>query len=191
MNNGITRRRMIAGASGLAAIGGTRALAQGLQAPSAPVALNIIDVAGNLQLTQAGIDRFRQQNPNLISRITYSRAPSPELPAKLKAQQDAGRVDIDLVLTGPGALSDGVQQGLWIPVWKDYADRLPKAEDTYHPQALVMQRNFGIDQGVAVAYSPSGPVFEYAPSRVKTVPKTASDLLAWVKQNPNRFCYAR
>src|SRR3954452_3332168 len=191
MNNGITRRRMIAGASGLAAMGGTRALAQGAQAQSAPVALNIIDVAGNLQLTQAGIDRFRQQNPNLISRITYSRAPSPELPAKLKAQQEAGRVDIDLVLTGPGALSDGVQQGLWIPVWKDYPDRLPKAEDTYHQQALVMQRNFGGDQGVAVAYSPSGPVFEYAPSRVKSVPKTAADLLAWVKQNPNRFCYAR
>lgn len=105
MQNGITRRRVMAGASGLIAIGTTRSMAQGLPTPSAPVALNVIDVAGNLQLTQAGIDRFRQQNPSLVSRITYSRAPSPELPAKLKAQQEGGRVDIDLVLTGPGALS--------------------------------------------------------------------------------------
>src|SRR3954464_1313663 len=191
MTNGITRRGMIAGASGLAAIGGTRALAQGAQAPAAPVALNIIDVAGNLQLTQAGIDRFRQQNPNLISRITYSRAPSPELPAKLKAQQDAGRVDIDLVLTGPGALSDGIQQGLWIEAWTKHGGGLPKPEETYHEQALMMQNNFGGGQGVCVVYTPSGPLFEYMPSRLKSPPKTAADLLSWVKANPNRFCYAR
>ena len=42
----------------------------------------------------------------------------------------------------------------------------------------MMQRNFGQDQGVAVVYSPSGPLFEYHPARVKTVPKTAADLLA-------------
>jgi putative spermidine/putrescine transport system substrate-binding protein len=54
-----------------------------------------------------------------------------------------------------------------------------------------MQRNFGRDQGVAVVYSPSGPLFEYHPARVKAVPKTAADLLACVKANPNRFTYAR
>ena len=75
---------------------------------AAPVDLSIIDVAGNLQLTKTGFERFRLANPGLVSRITYSQAPSPELPAKLRAQQAAGRVDIDLVLTGPGALSDGV-----------------------------------------------------------------------------------
>src|SRR6476661_1257291 len=133
MHSATTRRNVLAGISGVAiASAATRGFAQG-----SPVVLNIIDVAGQLQLTQEGIERFRDQNPNLVSRITFSRAPSPELPAKLKAMQAAGRVDIDLVLTGPGALSDGVQQGLWIPVWKDYAERLPKAEDTYHPQALI------------------------------------------------------
>src|SRR3954466_1422641 len=156
-----TRRCVLAGAASVTLLAPSKVIAQG-----APVTLNIIDVAGNLQLTQPGIETFARANPQLISRLNFSRAPSPELPAKLKAQQQAGRVDIDLVLTGPGAMSDGVQQGLWIDVWKDYPDRLPKAEDTYHQQALVMQRNFGGDQGVAVAYSPSGPVFEYAPSRV-------------------------
>jgi hypothetical protein len=59
--------------------------------PASPVALNIVDVAGNLQLTKEGIERFRAANPKLVSRINYAQAPSPELPGKLKAQQSAGR----------------------------------------------------------------------------------------------------
>jgi putative spermidine/putrescine transport system substrate-binding protein len=182
---------MLNGLSSTAILYASGALAQSAKLPDNPVALNIIDVAGNLQLTQAAIERFARENPKLVSRLTFSRAPSPELPGKLKAQQDANRVDIDLVLTGPGAMSDGIQQGLWVNVWKSYAANLPKPEDVYHEQALVMQKNFGQDQGVAVVYSPSGPLFEYIPDRVKTVPKTAVDLLAWVKANPNRFTYAR
>jgi putative spermidine/putrescine transport system substrate-binding protein len=187
----ITRRGVLHGAAGLAALSAAPALAQGLPLPSSPVALNIIDVAGNLQLTQTSIERFAKENPKLISRLNFSRAPSPELPAKLKAQQQANRVDLDLVLTGPGAMSDGIQQGLWIDVWKAYPGQLPKAEEVYHEQALMMQRNFGQNEGVAVVYSPSGPLFEYAADRLKTVPKTAAELLAYVKANPKRFTYAR
>ncbi|AZO78154.1 MULTISPECIES: extracellular solute-binding protein [unclassified Bosea (in: a-proteobacteria)] len=186
----LTRRGVIAGASSLAALSAGGAFAQGAL-PASPVALNIIDVAGNLQLTQAAIEKFAKDNPKLISRLNFSRAPSPELPAKLKAQQDANRVDIDMVLTGPGAMSDGIQQGLWVDVWKSHTAALPKAEETYHEQALMMQRNFGQNEGVAVVYSPSGPLFEYAPDRLKTVPKTAEEFLAYVKQNKNRFTYAR
>ncbi|RXT52490.1 ABC transporter substrate-binding protein [Bosea sp. Tri-44] len=185
----LTRRGVIAGASSFTALSAGGAFAQG--APASPVALNIIDVAGNLQLTQTAIEKFAKDNPKLISRLNFSRAPSPELPAKLKAQQDANRVDIDMVLTGPGAMSDGIQQGLWIDVWKSHTAALPKAEETYHEQALMMQRNFGQNEGVAVVYSPSGPLFEYAPDRLKTVPKTAEEFLAYVKQNKNRFTYAR
>ena len=190
-HRGQSRRAVVGGLAGLAVARATGASAQTLPLPSQPVTLNVIDVAGQLQLTQAGIDRFRAENPKLVSRINYQRAPSPELPGKLKAMQDAGRVDIDLVLTGPGAMSDGVQQGLWIDVWSRYPDALPKAEATYHDAALMMQRNFGRDQGVAVVYSPSGPLFEYHADKVPNVPKTAADLLAWVKANPNRFTYAR
>jgi len=191
MGDGISRRRVLGGFTGLAALQATGAFGQALKLPSSPVSLNIIDVAGDLQLTQTGIDRFRAQNPKLVSRITYARAPSPELPGKIKAQQDAGHVDIDLVLTGPGAMSDGVEQGLWIPVFSKYSDDLPNPAEIYHPHALMMQQNFGRDQGVEVVFSPSGPLFEYAPTRVKDLPKTAADLLAWVKAHPNRFTYAR
>jgi putative spermidine/putrescine transport system substrate-binding protein len=189
MTGKISRRGVLGSIVGATALRASAVYSQSL--PAQPIALNIIDVAGQLQLTQAGIDRFRRENPKLISGINYSRAPSPELPGKLKAQQEANRVDIDLVLTGPGAMSDGVQQGLWVDVWNRHADVLPKPEDVYHEQALMMQRNFGKDQGVAVVYSPSGPLFEYAADRVKDTPKNAAELLAWVKANPNRFTYAR
>jgi putative spermidine/putrescine transport system substrate-binding protein len=191
MTSNVTRRSVLGGLSGTVVLCAFGALAQSARLPSSPVSLNIIDVAGNLQLTQAAIERFARENPKLVSRVTFNRATSPELPGKLKAQQQANKVDIDLVLTGPGAMSDGIQQDLWVDVWTSFAANLPKPEDTYHEQALIMQKNFGQDKGVAVVYSPSGPLFEYAPDRVKTVPKTAADLLAWVKAHPNRFTYAR
>ena len=187
----IGRRHVVGGLAAAATLRAGGARSQALPLPSQPVVLNVMDVAGNLQLTQASIERFAQLNPRLVSRINLQRAPSPELPGKLRAQQAANRVDIDLVLTGPGAMSDGVQQGLWIDVWSRYPAQLPDAAATYHEGALMMQRNFGRDQGVAVVYSPSGPLFEYAPARVKNVPRTAAELLDWVKANPNRFTYAR
>ena len=185
-----TRRSLLAGMSGAAVIGATKGFAQGA-APAAPVALSIIDVGGNLQLTQEAIERFRAQNPNLVSRITFSRAPSPELPAKLKAQQDAGRVDIDLVLTGPGALSDGIEQGLWTELLPAHADALPKPETIYLEGALKMYNTLSHGQGMAVVYSPSGPILEYAPERAGKPPTTAAELLDWTRQRPGKFSYAR
>ena len=54
----LTRRHVIGGVAGIAALQGTRAFAQG-----GPVALNIIDVAGNLQLKQTSIERSRRRTP--------------------------------------------------------------------------------------------------------------------------------
>lgn len=181
--NLVQRRAVLAGAVAAASAGRARA--------AGPVALSIIDVAGNLQLTKTGIERFRLANPGLVSRISYTQAPSPELPGKIKAQQDARRVDIDLVLTGPGALSDGITQGLWEELLPRHADALPKLDAILTPGARMMQENFGRGQGVAVGYSPSGPLFEYAPGKVDPVPRTSDDLLAWVRAHPNRFTYAR
>ena len=178
----LSRRTVLASAAGLAA-----SPARSQQ----PVSLNIVDVAGNLQLTKTGIERFRTANPSLVSHIGYTLAPSPELPGKLKAQQQAGQIDIDLVLTGPGALSDGVTQGLWTQLLPDHADALPDLSRLMHAGARMMQENFGKGQGIAVAYSPSGPLFEYMPDQVRTPPRTAQDLLAWVRAHPNLFTYAR
>lgn len=192
--HGIGRRPLLAGGAGLLAAGAAGAArAQGTQAalPSSPVVLNIMDVAGAMQIDRPGIERFRAQNPKLLSRFNVQLAPSPELAGKLKAQQDAGRVDIDFVLLGLGPLSDGVTQGLWTAVRPTYADVLPDLEGILLPGAKMLQANFGKEFGTIVSYTPSGPLFEYMPDRVQSVPRTAQELLDWARAHPRRFVYAR
>jgi putative spermidine/putrescine transport system substrate-binding protein len=187
MSAKLTRRAIVGGLASSAAL---PAFAQNLPLPTSPVTLNFVDVAGNLALTQKAIEAYRDKNAKLVASVNFSKAPAPELPGKIKAQQDAGRVDIDGVLTGIDALSAGVDQKLWIPIATDYAARLPKLNDIYLPGAKQMQA-LASNQGVCIVFCPAGPVMEYMPDKVKQVPQTAEDLLAWAKANPNRFMYAR
>ncbi|THF56351.1 ABC transporter substrate-binding protein [Ollibium composti] len=185
----ITRRQALGGMAGIAVLPAMGAFAQS-KAPASPVALNIVDVAGNLALTQKAIENYKQAKPEFVSNISFTKAPAPELPGKLKAQQDAGRVDIDLVLTGTDALSAGLEMGLWVKLLPDDSGALPKLADVYQEPAARMQ-TLAQDHGVVVTYYPSGPLIEYMPDKVKTPPTTAEELLAWAKENPNRFLYAR
>ena len=157
--------------------------------PGKAVTLNILDVAGDLQLTQGMIDEFVSKNKDQIEKVTYSKATAPELVGKVKAQQNAGRVDIDLVLTGVDGLAAGIDQSLWVPVLPAYSSRLPGMND-YQPGAAAMQKLAG-DYGVTVTYYPSGPLIEYLPAKVPNPPKTAEELLAYAKANPGAVQYAR
>jgi putative spermidine/putrescine transport system substrate-binding protein len=183
----LTRRAVVGGLASSAAL---PAFAQNLPLPTSPVTLNFVDVAGNLALTQKAIEAYRDKNPKLVAKVNFTKAPAPELPGKIKAQQDAGRIDIDGVLTGIDALSAGVDQKLWIPIATEFAARLPKLDDIYQPGAARMQQ-LASNQGVCIVFCPAGPVMEYMPDKVKQGPQTAEDLLAWAKANPNRFMYAR
>jgi putative spermidine/putrescine transport system substrate-binding protein len=190
--NDLSRRAFVggvAGAAGVAALGHT-ALAQAPALPKSPLTLNVIDVGGALALVQKPIDNYRAANPKLVSRMTFTKAPAPELAGKLKAQQDAGRLDIDLVLGGLDALSAGIDQKLWVQLLPQHAAILPKPEEVYLTPALAMH-NLGQGNGMCMVYYPSGPLLEYMPDRVKTPPTTTDELLAWCKQNPNRFFHAR
>jgi putative spermidine/putrescine transport system substrate-binding protein len=187
----ITRRTFVGGAAGAASLAAFGARAQStLKMPSSPVTLSIVDVAGNLALTQRAIENYRKAKPNAVSRITFTKAPAPELPGKIKAQQDANRVDIDVVLTGTDALSAGIDQNLWIPIIQQYGKDLPNLDEIYLPGAKKMQE-LASGQGVTITYYPSGPLLEYMPDKVKKVPATAEELLAWSKENKNKFLYAR
>ncbi|MGC1574664.1 MAG: extracellular solute-binding protein, partial [Beijerinckiaceae bacterium] len=187
----IDRRSVVGGlaAGAILAPHGARAALPPL--PKAPVALSIIDVGGALALLQAGFDAYKAGKPNLVSKITYVKAPAPELAGKIKAQQDAGKSDLDLVLTSSDALSAGLELGLWAKIFPDFEDAFPGIEANYEPTALELFKAQAQGYGVVCAYYPSGPLLEYAPERVKEVPKTAAELLAWAKANPNRFMYAR
>ena len=155
--------------------------------PKSPVTLNIIDVAGNLQLTQPMIDEFVQTHPKVVSKVTYTKATAPELPGKIKAQQAADQVQIGLVLTGTDALSAGISQNLWVKT-DDYASRI--GEPDYQAPAAKMQE-LAQGHGVEMVYYPSGPLLEYNPKKVTDPPKNPEELLAWAKAHPKRFQYAR
>jgi putative spermidine/putrescine transport system substrate-binding protein len=159
-------------------------------AVAAPVSLNIVDVAGNLQLTQKAIEAFRDKNPTLVSNVTFTNAPAPQLPGKIKAMQAAGRSDIDLVLTGTDALAAGIEQNLWQKLLPDDAAEFPGVLDKYAPGPRKMQdlaQGFGLE----VTYMPAGPLLEYNPAKVSNPPKTPDQLLAWCKAHPNKLIYAR
>jgi putative spermidine/putrescine transport system substrate-binding protein len=167
-----------------------RAMAAGLPLPTSPVTLNIVDAAGNLALTQGAFDAYAAAKPNLVSRMTFTKATSPELPGKIKAQQAAKRLDIDVVLIGPDALSAGLAQDMWVDIASIKDSGLPDLKAIYQEPAYRMQ-GLSKGRGVTITYYPSGPLLGYMPAKVKNVPKTAEQLLDWTKQNPNKFIYAR
>jgi putative spermidine/putrescine transport system substrate-binding protein len=193
MKSGSFRTWMNAGllaAAVTCAVSAEHSRAQTPALPKSPVTINVVDVAGDLALTQSGIEAYQAKNPNLVAKVTFTKAPAPELPAKLKAMQDAGRSDIDLVLTGVVALSNGIEQGLWVKVVPDHAAKFPGLMDNYQPAAKKMQ-DLAQGQALVVTFMPAGPLLEYNPGKVKQAPKTPAELLAWCKANPNRFAYAR
>lgn len=159
-------------------------------AQAAPVAINIVDVAGNLALTQKAFEAFRDQNPDLVSNMTFTTAPSPQLPGKIQAMQKAGRSDIDLVLTGTDALAAGVEQGLWLKLVPDHEAEFKDVLTQYARGPAKMQE-LAQGYGLEVTFMPAGPLLEYNPAKVATPPKTPAELLKWCEANPNRFLYAR
>jgi len=158
--------------------------------PASPLVISVMDVAGDLQLSQPVLEKFRAEHPDLVARFVYNQATAPELAAKLKAEQNAGRVDIDFALTGNDALAAGMEMGLWLDILPTYQGRFPDLAQLYSPGAYAMQK-MARGQALLDDWTPSGPLLEYAPDRVKTPPATAEGLLAWCKANPGRFMYAR
>jgi putative spermidine/putrescine transport system substrate-binding protein len=174
---------LVVGAGAWLALGGTTASA-------APVTLNIVDVAGDLALTQDAIEAYVKKHPDMISKVNFTKAPAPELPGKLKAMQAAGRSDIDMVLTGTDFLAAGIEQGVLTKILPDNASKFPNLMQNYLPAAAKMQELAG-DYGITVVFMPAGPLVEYNPAKVKDAPTTPQELLAWCKANPNRLIYAR
>ena len=136
------------------------------QGTAAPVTINIVDVAGNLALTQDAIDAYQKKNTNKVAKINYTKAPAPELPGKLKAMQGAGRSDIDLVLTGTDFLAAGIEQGVLMKILPDQAAKFPNLMANYQPAAAKMQE-LAQDYGIEVVFMPAGPLLEYNPDKVK------------------------
>jgi putative spermidine/putrescine transport system substrate-binding protein len=157
--------------------------------PSSPVSLNVLDVAGNAQLTQAIFDDFTKTHPDIISKVTIGTEKAPNLAGKLKAQIDAGQLNIDLVLTGTDGLSAGIAGGLWTKLTPDFDSRLGNMKNYTEPAAKMQELAQGF--GVELVEYPSGPMLEYDPAKVPTPPTSTEELLAWCKAHPGKFQYAQ
>jgi putative spermidine/putrescine transport system substrate-binding protein len=158
--------------------------------PSKPVTLNILDVAGNLALTKPAIEAFKTAHPEIVSNVTYSTGTAPQLASKIEAQQQGGNVQTHLVLTGTDGLSAGIKLGLWQNVKTYYDQFFPGLMSNYQPGAASMA-SLAQDQGIELVWYPSGPLLEYNPAKVTTVPDTTDALLEWAKANPGKYQYAQ
>jgi ABC-type uncharacterized transport system YnjBCD substrate-binding protein len=157
--------------------------------PAHPVTLNILDIAGNLQLTKGMIENFAKANPDIVAGVNYTTSPAPDMAGKLQAQQQAGQVQTSLVLTGTDGLSAGISQNLFTKITPNFDDRFPNLMANYQAPAANMQKlaqGYGID----VVYYPSGPLLEYNPQAVPNPPTTPQQLLDWAKAHPGKFQYA-
>jgi putative spermidine/putrescine transport system substrate-binding protein len=157
---------------------------------SKPVKLIIVDVAGNLQLTQPAIEAFRKAHPNLVSEIEFLKSTPPEITAKIKVQQASGYPEIALVLTGNDAIASGVRLKIWEKLMPKFKKYFPHLKSNYLAGAKAGYRLFK-GYGLPVTYCPGGPMFTYNPNKVKNIPTTPNKLLEWAKANPGKFIYAR
>lgn len=157
--------------------------------PSSPVTLNVLDIAGNLQLTKGMIENFKKSHPDVIKGVTYSSAPAPNMPGKIQAQQQGGNVTTSLVLSGTDGLSAGISKDLLTKVLPTYSKRFPNLMQNYLKPAAAMQKltkGFGVE----LVYYPSGPLLEYNPDKVKNPPHTPQELLQYAKDHPGKVQYA-
>lgn len=187
----LNRRTVLGGVAATIVTGITGARAAAPALPASPVVITVMDVGGALALSQPAFEEYAKTYPERASRIIFAKAPVTELAGKLKAQQSANRVDIDLVLTGSDGLAAGLVNETWMKILPDFSSTFPNLEENYEPAALNLLKAQGDGYGVVINYYPSGPLLEYDPERVKKVPTTAEELLAYAKENPGRFMYAR
>lgn len=160
------------------------------KAAAKPVKLSIIDVAGNAQLSQPAINAFKAAKPDIVSDIELIKLTAPELAAKIKAQQSANNIETTMIFTGFDGLASCSEAGVLEKLWPEMKDSFKGIDGNYLPGAQKAM-DFGGGYGITYVFCPGGPMFTYNPDKVKTVPKTPEDLLAWAKANPGKFLYAR
>jgi putative spermidine/putrescine transport system substrate-binding protein len=152
--------------------------------------VQVLDGGGSLQLVKPILENYQKAHPD---RVVFSFLPAvtaPDVPGKIKTQQDAKKQDIALVLGGYDMVASGIQQNLWEQVLPKFSAKLPKFDEIYQEP---VKQYAALTQGYAIpmVYTPSGPLFEYNPAKISTPPQTIEELRTWIKANPNKFLYAR
>jgi putative spermidine/putrescine transport system substrate-binding protein len=159
-------------------------------AQASKITVQVLDGGGSLQLLKPILQNYQAAHPD---KVVFQFPPSvtaPEVPGKLKSQEGAHKQDIALVLGGYDLVASGIQQGIWEQVLPNFASKLPNFDAIYQDP---VKQYAALTQGYAipVVYTPSGPLFEYDPSKIANPPQTIAELQAWIKAHPGKFEYAR
>jgi putative spermidine/putrescine transport system substrate-binding protein len=158
--------------------------------PSSPIALTILDGAGNVTVNRAIYDGFAKAHPELVSSIDYQTAPAPDVTGKVRAQQTAGKIDISVVIGGTDVLGAAQTENIMLPLLPNYESSLPDLTQIQDQGGQDLQSmTKGI--GVTVRYGPSGPLVAYRPGEIAQPPTTPEALLDWARQHPGKFTYAQ
>jgi len=158
-------------------------------APTTPITLNILD-GGALSVIQPAIDKWVAEHPEWVKEVNYQSAASTDVAGKIKAQQDAGAVDISLVLGGVSVLgSQGTSQ---------YVQQLPALASSLPDLSAIQDDSMAELQasadgcGVLIHFEKSGPILAFNPDVVSAADiDTPEKLLSWAQAHPGRFTYAQ
>ncbi|WP_298802351.1 extracellular solute-binding protein [uncultured Pseudokineococcus sp.] len=158
--------------------------------PSEPIAVTVLDGAGNLVGSQPMFDSFVEEHPDLVSDISYESAAAPDVMGKIRAQQTAGEVTTTIVIGGPDVLGAAQSQDALLELYPAHADSLPDLDDVQdEPRALLQELSDG--EGVVNRFDYSGPMLASDPETVTDVPDTPEALLEWAEAHPGKFAYAQ
>src|SRR2546422_4671227 len=140
----------------------------GHPAAQGPTTISVIDVSGDPSSTRVIIENYAKANPQKVKAVNFQRAPAPELPAKIKAQQDAGRVDVNLLLVGQDAGSVLASNGQLVKLFPQYDALFPRDELSEAGKVLPSE-----GEGVLLpsVVSNGGPAFIFKPPKGKEAPQ--------------------
>ncbi|WP_433557066.1 extracellular solute-binding protein [Pseudonocardia xinjiangensis] len=158
--------------------------------PTSPIALTLLDGAGNLTGNKVIYDNFAKAHPELVSGISYQTAPAPDVAGKVRAQQVADKVDISVVLGGPDVLGAGQTENLIMQLLPQYSSSLPDLSQVQDAASKELQDLSG-GYGVLNRYNPNGPLLAFHPGTMSAPPTTPDELLAWAREHPGQFTYAQ
>jgi putative spermidine/putrescine transport system substrate-binding protein len=162
------------------------------EAVSEPLPIEILDVSGEEPMIKASIEQFVEENPDLVSELSYLAASGPEVATKIQAQQKAGNLTITMVTMGYEGLGTGVKQGIYQKLWPDYKEEFEDMVNTFTEDGLLGLEATG-GYGIPHVSSPGGPMFSYNPDKIspEDVPTNCEELLEFAKANPGKFSYPR
>ncbi|HEX7737153.1 MAG TPA: extracellular solute-binding protein [Ktedonobacteraceae bacterium] len=157
---------------------------------STKLTVQVLDGGGELQMLKPILQNYQKAHPDKVVFQFLPSATAPSVPGKIKAQEDAHKQTIALVLGGYDMVASGIQQNIWEQVLPKFSSHLPDFNSIY--QGPVKQYAT-LTQGYAipVVYTPSGPLFEYDPSKIANPPTTIDELKAWIIAHPGKFEYAQ